>query len=305
MTGSSQAAHGIPPYAALPDGNIRDLFGADDRVGSLNRLTPEAVQHAASLVQTGEVHSLNAPLNWPEPPLFGRATVRHTVMRTALGNLDDVLDNFYPQGSSQWDGFAHIKDPEIGYYNGCLPEELGVDAWARRGIAGRAVLFDMARHRQTQGAPLHWHRKDVVTVDELEAFRAQAGFEKRPGDILLLRTGWTEGYQNATPAEQASARTDPTSPGLADGREMLEYLWDWGISAIASDNISVEALPPGPEPLHPHLLGRLGIPIGELWWLDSLAAACAADGRYEFLVTSAPLNLPGGIGSPANALALR
>ena len=57
--------------------------------------------------------------------------------------------------------------------------------------------------------------------------------------------------------------------------------------------------------MHPHLLGRLGIPIGELWWLDALADACAADGRYEFLVTSAPLNLPGGIGSPANALALR
>ena len=47
------------------------------------------------------------------------------------------------------------------------------------------------------------------------------------------------------------------------------------------------------------------MPIGELWWLDDLALDCAADGRYEFFVTSAPLNVPGGVGSPPNALALK
>lgn len=296
---------GLPAYAALPDGNARGVFGAQDRVGSLNRQTPESVRAAASLVQTGEVFSLNAPLNWPDPPLFSRSAVRHTVLRTALGNLDDVVDNFFPQGSSQWDGFAHIKDPEVGYYNGLAPHELGVDAWAQRGIAGRGVLLDMGRFRQLQGRPLHWHTKDVLTIEELEECRRQAGIECRAGDILVVRTGWTEGYQAASATEQAAVRTDPTSPGLADGRDMVEYLWDWGISAIASDNIAVEAIPPGPAALHPHLLSRLGIPIGELWWLEELAAACAADGRYEFLLTSAPLNLPGAAGSPANALALR
>jgi hypothetical protein len=39
--------------------------------------------------------------------------------------------------------------------------------------------------------------------------------------------------------------------------------------------------------------------------LDSLAADCAADGRYECLFTSAPLNLPAGVASPPNALAIR
>jgi hypothetical protein len=39
--------------------------------------------------------------------------------------------------------------------------------------------------------------------------------------------------------------------------------------------------------------------------LDALAADCAADARYEFLLTSAPLHVPGGIGSPANALAIK
>ena len=53
--------------------------------------------------------------------------------------------------------------------------------------------------------------------------------------------------------------------------------------------------------LHRTLIGQFGLSIGELWWLQDLADACAQDGRYEFLVTSAPLNMPNGIGSPASA----
>ena len=47
------------------------------------------------------------------------------------------------------------------------------------------------------------------------------------------------------------------------------------------------------------------LPIGEMFTLDALAAACAADGRYEVFLTSAPLNKLGGVASPPNALALR
>ncbi len=57
--------------------------------------------------------------------------------------------------------------------------------------------------------------------------------------------------------------------------------------------------------LHFQLLPRLGLPIGELWDLESLADACASDGRYDFLLTSAPLRLRGGVASPPNALAIR
>jgi hypothetical protein len=52
------------------------------------------------------------------------------------------------------------------------------------------------------------------------------------------------------------------------------------------------------------LLGSFGMALGELWWLHDLARDCAAHGVYEMFLTSAPLNVPGGIGSPPNALAL-
>jgi hypothetical protein len=35
------------------------------------------------------------------------------------------------------------------------------------------------------------------------------------------------------------------------------------------------------------------MPIGELWDLDRLADMCKAKNQFEFLVTSAPSNMPG------------
>jgi kynurenine formamidase len=292
-------------YAELPDGDARGFFGVDDTDGSLNRQTPDRVKLAAALVQSGEIFSLNASLTWPDPPLFSRQPIRHTVYETPLGNLDDFLDGFYPQGSSQWDGFLHIKHPEIGFYNHHPREKLGVHTWAQRGIAGRGVLLDLPRWYARNGREMRWDRRDVISIDDLEGCRAAAGIEPREGDVLLFRTGWSQGWNAATDEERVAVRGNPVSPGLQDGEEMLAYLWDWGVGAVASDNPSLEAWPLTEQFLHPNLLGKLGIPIGELWWLDGLADNCEADGRYEFLLTSAPLHIPGGVGSTANALAIK
>jgi hypothetical protein len=85
---------------------------------------------------------------------------------------------------------------------------------------------------------------------------------------------------------------------------MAEHLWDWGVAAVACDNGTLEAFPVEGHFLLVDLLVQLGILIGELWLLDALAAACARESRYEFFVTCAPLNLRGGAGSTANALAI-
>ena len=296
---------GLPRYRDLPDGDAVGLFGADDVLGSLNRLTPDRVRDAASLVRTGERYGLNAPLTWPDPPLYDRTPLRHTIYRTRLGNRDDYLDGFYPQASSQWDAFPHIEDPDVGFYNRQAPEHLGVDGWSRAAIIGRGVLLDAESYFAELGTPLHWRTARRISVDDVRNILDAQAVAPQEGDIVLLRTGWTKGYESASDLDRQEVVRDQTSPGLEGSPQMLELLWDWGVSAIASDNVSVEVLPPGEFTLHSHLLNRLGIPIGELWWLDDLAAACARDGRYDFMVVSVPLNLPGGIGSPANAVAIR
>ena len=57
--------------------------------------------------------------------------------------------------------------------------------------------------------------------------------------------------------------------------------------------------------MHYRALSMLGLPLGEQFVLDDLAADCAKDKRYEFLLVSVPMNLEGGIASPPNAVAIK
>jgi kynurenine formamidase len=250
--------------------------------------------------------------------MFGRRPIRHRLIRSANG-LDDAYDDFYPQGSSQWDSLSHIGHPEDGFYGGRRLADvtvgsenpLGIEHWARRGIAGRFVLVDVARRRSRIGRPLDHAIGEPIEPDELEATMVDQGVELRGGDVLLIRFGWIEWYEQLDAAGRhrvAELGHTPT-PGLSQREAMAEWLWDEGVAAVVGDNPGVEMYPADPEDierfLHYRLLPLLGFAIGELFFLDALAADCAADGVFEGLFTAAPLNLPGGVGSPANALALK
>jgi kynurenine formamidase len=129
----------------------------------------------------------------------------------------------------------------------------------------------------------------------------------------MIRTGWLNWYLNEATADQkqemaGEAMLQLKAPGIGPDEEMAAYLWDLHIAAVGADNPSLEAWPPGPDSggfLHFRQIPLFGMPIGELWYLEDLAADCAVDSVYEFMLTSAPLNVPGGVGSPPNALAIK
>jgi kynurenine formamidase len=136
----------------------------------------------------------------------------------------------------------------------------------------------------------------------------------RPGDVLLIRTGFLEWYV-AQPAERRAELAAPEglrAPGVEHSEAMARYLWNTHVSAVAADCPSVEVWPrdgsPSARPfgfLHTMLLGQFGMALGEQFWLRELAEDCASDGVHEMFFTAAPLNVVGGIGSPANALAIK
>jgi len=315
----------LPSYADLPvkpgapAGSAWGLFGDDDQLGCLNLLTPERVLASAKLVRKGAVFPLNLPIDQPDPPLFGRGAPRVEFV-TGEVHRDDYLDNFWPQASSQWDSLRHILHPRDGFYNGVTADhvvpgggKLGVENMARRGIAGRGVLLDVARHLEAAGRSLDYTTATVITKDVLSECAQQQDVAIETGDILIIRTGWLGWYLNEATAEQkkelaGEAMVHLRAPGIGPDEEMAAYLWDLHIAAVAGDNPSLEAWPPRPETggfLHFRLIPLLGLNIGELWYLEGLAADCAQDGVFEFMVTSAPLNVPGGVGSPPNALAIK
>ena len=312
----------LPTYSQLlertdaPAGSNWGLFGKDDQLGTINFLTPERVAAAAPLVRRGALFPLDLPLHLPDPPRFSRQAYRQTIRRFEQGlGHDDHLDNFYLQASSQWDSLAHVGHPRFGLYNGVTAEQVtgregsrnGVDAWAQRGIAGRAVLLDVARFLAAQGEPVDGFSSRAFTVAELDATAAAQRVELRPGDVLLVRTGWEERYMAADQAARERIAADLHAPGIEGSAEMAGWLWDRRIAAVASDCPALEPWPwdAAKGVLHMRALCFLGLPFGELWHLDGLAADCASDGVYESFFTSAPLNLRGGIGSPPNALAIK
>ncbi|HEX7165654.1 MAG TPA: cyclase family protein [Acidimicrobiales bacterium] len=311
----------LPFKAGAPVGSSWGLWGDDDVFGCLNLLTAERVVGAARLVRKGAVFALNLDAGLPDPPFFGRAGMEHTVLGDRRGH-DDLL-SFNTQSSSQWDGFRHIGGPH-GFYNGIADEAHGMHHWARRGIAGRGVLADVARWREAAGRPLDPSSSDVIEPADVDATLEAQGVAVQEGDVLLLRTGWLTAYRSLDDAARRKAAEDLRAPGLAPGRATAKWLWDHHVAAVAADNPAVEVLPigaglspderrkgrddpdRGPELfVHLALLPLLGIPLGELWDLDALADDCAADGVYEFFLTSAPLHVEAGVASPPNALAIK
>ena len=174
----------------------------------------------------------------------------------------------------------------------------------------RGVLLDVQRYLATTSEPVIPNDARRFTVAELEATRKAQNVEVRQGDILLIRSGWMAWYLQASPQDKMAITNmmNLRAPGVAATEDMGEYIWDLHLSAIAGDHPSLEAWPPTAETggfLHQRIIGLFGMPIGELWYLEGLADDCAADGVYEFMFTSAPLNILGGVGSPPNAIAIK
>jgi kynurenine formamidase len=325
--GAADSCAGLPRYDDLPlagrgGRSAWGLFGAADSVGLLNLQTDALVLAAAGLVRKGTIFALNAELDAVDPPLDkDRAMVRHRVLHQpgpGFEDLDDVLDNFFPQISSQWDSLAHVAYSAGVFYNGATDDDVlidhrnTIDHWARRGIAGRGVLLDLDRVLNNDGRSYSPDGATAFSVADLEHARTQAGIDFSPGCIVLLRTGFLGWYRGLPRPGRLRLAADLQAPGIEHTEEMARYLWDNQIMAVASDTFAVEVWPPawGDESapfgfLHRVLIGQLGMALGELWWLDDLAADCETDGVCEFFLTSAPLNVRGGIGSPPNALAIK
>lgn len=315
-----------PSYAALeqregfPPGSSWGLYGSEDEVGAINDLSAAHVVNAAGLVRRGQVFSLNWELTKPHPPLFSRGPVHHVVEDHGFGT-DDHYDAFFPQASSQWDALSHFRHPRWGYYNGRNISDVigaqprnGIDNWARRGIAARYLLADVARWRAERGRHVRCDRRDVVPMIEVAAALTAKGASPQLGDVLLIRFGWTAWYDGLSDREREDlgARPDEEfeAPGLAADRETMAWLWDSGFVGVGCDCPAVEAFPFDPlaetgVTLHGDGLALLGLALGEMFDLERLAHACAEDGEIAGLLTAAPLNMPGGSGSPANVLALR
>lgn len=229
------------------------------------------------------------------------------------------------QKSSQWDGHRHFAyQKEQLFYNGVTPEEilapgsgkLGLQNWHQKGaIAGRGILIDYWSYAMDTGKmydpcgryPIPFD--DLMACLERQTLRSGKPLVVRPGDILLIRYGYTQKYMELDRAtERKMGQTmPPATCGVAQDLRLLKWLWDNQVSAVGGDSPAWECFMPNENAaftFHEVLIAGWGCPIAEMLWLEDLAQACNTRGRWSYFLTSAPLNVHGGVASPANMIAV-
>ncbi|KAM0753616.1 cyclase protein [Meredithblackwellia eburnea MCA 4105] len=314
-----------PLFSELPttgDGPIRNawgVFGKDDNLGTLNHLDKSTVQAAASEIKTGHRIRMSLPMNFLHQTAVGRLAFSKTFIHKAPRDCNDDEWTFNSQASSQWDGPRHYGYRQK-YYNGrtmedfeTSPEPNGIHNFAD-GICGRGVLVDWFSWSRSKGRLVNFHAEDndlsvynIPLEDIKNTLNAQRTII-RPGDILCLRTGWTQQYRDMSKDELINyhARPRPPTVGALVTEHLLEWLWNNKFSAVCSDNKSFETWTPnGPQlPFHERALCAWGMPIGELFDLDSVAQHCQQTKRFTFFFSSVVVNVPGAVASPANTIAI-
>jgi kynurenine formamidase len=298
-------------------------WGADDEVGALNYLGPAEVLAAVALVRSGKVFTLQMPMGNPagDPVWPGRrGSERYMLLDeshwladkgpTFPGGLhyaDDAMSAFL-QGSTQYDALGHVwYDGEI--WNGYdATSTIGgmakasVQPIAEKGVVGRGVLLDIARHRGKETLD----KGETFTQHDLLACAEAQGVEIRQRDILVIRTGFLNLFHQLG---KEAFYEGFNEPGLTYSPELVQWFQDLEVPNLVTDTIANEVTI-DPEsgvalPLHCALMRNLGIVFTEICNLDKLAADCAEDGQWEFMYTAAPLKVVNGTGAPVNPVVIK
>jgi kynurenine formamidase len=187
---------------------------------------------------------------------------------------------------------------------------------AQSGIGARAYFLDWYRWAtKIDGQTIDTTSPHAIPFSELHSTATHQGLSlatMRAGDVLIIRSGYLAQYASMSDAKRKELddlyeTTKPSNIGVEASPELLQFLWDKQVAAVAGDARSFEAWPCREEKkewhLHQWLLAGWGMPIGELWDLEALSELAERLGRWTFFLSSAPMNVPGGVASPANALA--
>lgn len=303
-------------------------WGHDDVLGTLNFIDDAKRARAASLARRGRAISLAMEFNRDGPRRGdrGRGNPIHTMLESGIeaaadvqghahgfGDADDVV--FMPlRAGTHWDGLGHVYDHNLAW-NGRPCDKVVTGAGdvitgAERQAAAfvsRGVLLDVGRVAGAGGGNGELDDGFAITEDHLRTTISAQGPTSAVGrgDIVLIRTG-----QLARCRRRGSwdGYADGAAPGLSFGA--LGWLHDGEIAAAASDTCGFEVRPgefdePSFLPLHQIAIPNMGLFLGEMFDLEELAADCAADGVYEFLLIAAGLPITGGVGAPVNPIAIK
>ncbi|MFD9472580.1 cyclase family protein [Streptomyces goshikiensis] len=276
--------------------------------GAWARVTPDHVLRAKALVRVGTVVPMALPWNTVPAADNGKPALHYM---SGLGDgeagepsayTDFIAADFHGKAVSHLDALSHIAY-RGKLYGGRIASEVVDSRGARFGavsalgaLVTKGVLLDLPT-----SLGIDWlepgqavHAGDVICAEEA------LGVTIDEGDAVLLRSGHVRRRR-----ELGAWNPDTASVGFHVSAVPL--LAERGIVLLGGDGDSdvrpspVEGLH---SPVHALAVNAMGVPLLDNLDLEALSAACAEEGRYEFLLVVAPLNIPGGTGSPVTPVAI-
>lgn len=302
-------------YGQQKDTVGKSPWGKDDEIGTLNLMSNSSRLEVLSQVKSGKVYDLSVEyfVGMPSFHALGDPGYQYWLTHTPHGTLVDnpnglgeVMNrnvsytgdaiSMYTHMGTHIDALNHFGlNGKI--WNGFTPEEyLGDKGWKKTGaetipaIIARGVLIDIKASKRT--LPKNYR----ITAKDLRDALQRQHVVLQPGDVVVIRTGQAEFYQDAT-------HYLDNYPGISlDAVKWL--IEDQGIMLLGADNLSFEAFPSEREdnwvPVHTYLLAEKGVMFIEQMNLEKLAE----DEVYEFAFIAASLKLRGASASPMRPIAI-
>jgi kynurenine formamidase len=275
-------------------------WGKDDQIGALNLITPAKRRQAAALVKEGFSVSMEAD---PDTVKAVDNANPFELKMLTIGS-DEIAVNYHGIAHTHLDSLAHINDNGV-FFNGYKPDAATVLKQGhaknsihnvKNGIFTRGILIDIPR---LKGVP-YLEPGTPIYVEDLEAWEKKAGIKVSAGDALFVRTGVWARRKAVGPWLRGRAEGG-RSAGLDPS--VIPWLKQRDIAIMGSDHPQYVSPSSLRGAVHDFALLYLGVHLFDNCDLEALADAAAARNRWDFLLTAAPLAIPGGTGSPVNPIA--
>jgi kynurenine formamidase len=275
-------------------------WGKSDEIGALNLITPAKRKQAAALVKDGVSVSLAADADTVKE--VDNPTPYEVTMQ-GIGS-DRIAISYHGIAHTHLDSLAHINENGV-FYNGYTPDADSVMKNrhsknsihnVKNGIFTRGILIDIPR---LKGVP-YLEPGTPIYVEDLEAWEKRAGVKVSAGDALFVRTGVWARRKASGPWLRGRAEGG-RSAGLDPS--VIPWLKQRDVALLGSDHPQYVSPSNLRGAVHDFALVHLGVHLFDNCDLEALGDAAAARNRWEFLLTAAPLPIPGGTGSPLNPIA--
>jgi len=259
---------------------------------------------SAKIIELNFIWDQRSPVLSFNPPYLVSLINTHKQTKGWIPELTFAADMMYfsgQHGAPTIDAIGHIgHDGKL--FGGLIGEQvespngltaLGIETYPKERFVNRAVLLDVAKFKNVETlAP-----GEEITAADLEATAKAQKVEVRPGDSVLIRTGYGKFFGDK--AKYMGLRPGP-------GESAAKWLAEKKVFLSGDDQLTYEVYPEKGTifPAHRILIADNGIYIVENMNLEELSTVLAARRDYAFSLVLNPLRLRGLTGSPLNAFAI-